>query len=143
MPGDLFSALADEVAEARSSASRRRLDDFVERLVREDPHFNSDGISFWRVVERGATRLRIAGNIWHIAQTIHAFWLDLERQAPGSDELHYSFYFDVVPGPGSPRRIDLVAESIDYADEAEWRVVATGSAHVRPDGSLVVNAPTT
>jgi hypothetical protein len=91
-----------------------------------------------RVVEHGATEARIAGNIWDICQSLHAFWLELERQNPESDELQWSFYFDAVPGPRGPRRIDLVAEAIDRADQTEWRVVVTGTAHLGSEGMVVM-----
>jgi hypothetical protein len=96
----------------------------------------SDGISAWRVVERGPTRVRLAGRIHEISQTVSSFWLDLERDGKRPEQVHWTLYFDVVPGPRSPRRADIATDLIGAPEEAEWRVTRMGVATVQ-DAVLV------
>lgn len=92
----------------------------------------SDGISYVRVVEHAPERVRFGGLIWEITdQTVHPFWLDLERR---DERVAWALYYDVVAT--SPRRTRDAIRVIDRAGEAEWRVTLTGSAVVR-DGVLV------
>jgi hypothetical protein len=37
-------------------------------------------------------------------------------------------YFDIVPGPKSPRRTAIRIEVIDVPEQAEWRVAFMGTA---------------
>lgn len=101
--------------------------------VWEDPGV-SDGISYVRVVEHEPERVRLGGLIWEITdQTVHPFWLDLERS---DDRVAWALHYDIVAS--SPRRARDAIHVIDRAGETEWRVTLAGSAAVR-DGALVAD----
>jgi hypothetical protein len=89
----------------------------------------SDGISFWRVVERSPTLVRICGRIYEISQNVYSFWLDLERDKERPEQINWTLYFDIeLPGSWSPRRAAMVIEVIDVPEQAEWRVALMGTA---------------
>ncbi len=100
---------------------------------------NSDGISAWRVVERGPTRVRLAGRIHEISQAVSSFWLDLERDGERPEQVNWTLYFDIVPGPRSPRRADVATDLIDVPEAAEWRVMRMGTAVVHD--TVLVTGP--
>jgi hypothetical protein len=91
----------------------------------------SDGITFWRVVERDPTRVRFSGRIYEIAQVVHSYWLDLERDKERPEQVNWTLYFDIIPGSWSPRRTSMAAEVIDVPEQAEWRVALKGAAMVQ------------
>jgi hypothetical protein len=100
----------------------------------------SDGVEFCRVVECNPTRVRLSGRISEISsQTVHTFWLDLERDVGRPEEVNWTLYFDIIPGAWSPRRISTIAEAIHAPEQAEWQVTLKGSAVVQA-ATLVVES---
>lgn len=96
----------------------------------------SDGIEHVRLVEYRPDRVRVCGRIFQIDQSLHSFWLDLEREGSGIG-VTWSLYFDVVAN--SPRRRRNAIDTYDHANEIDWRVALAGNAEVR-DGALVVTS---
>src|SRR5215813_12903929 len=131
----LFILLPEEDADAY------KLEVFIaDALYRADiwdSYRASDGITFWRVVERDPTRVRLSGRIYEISQVVHTFWLDLERAKGRPERVNWTIYFDIIPGSWSPRRISMAAEVIDVPEQAEWQFVIKGSAVVQA-ATLVV-----
>lgn len=126
------------------NAAADKLDNFIaDALYRADIWDSwsaSDGVEFCRVVERNPTRVRLSGRIWEISsQTVHTFWLDLEKDVGRPDEVNWTLYFDIIPGAWSPRRISTIAEVIDVPEQAEWRVALKGAAMVQA-ATLVVES---
>ena len=99
----------------------------------------SDGISFWRVVEHGATRVRLAGRIWEISQELRSFWLDLERDGQRPEQVNWTLSFDSVPSRMSARHASDAIDIIDVPEQADWRVTLMGTAEVQ-DGMLVARS---
>ncbi len=84
----------------------------------------SDGIGAYRFVERTATRARIVGRIWTIADQVeHHFWLDLER---GEDALVWSLHFEVDPDGRSERRMRHMVDALEDGDQVRWLHEARG-----------------
>jgi hypothetical protein len=88
----------------------------------------SDGVSFWRVVERSPILVRIGGRIHEISQVVNSFWLDLERGKERPEQVNWTLYFDILPGSRSGRRAAMMIEVIDVPEQAEWRVALMGTA---------------
>jgi hypothetical protein len=93
-----------------------------------DSPSTSDGITFWRVVERDPTCVRFSARIHELAQEAHTFWLDLERDKGRPDQVNWTLYFDIIPGAWSPRRISTIAEAIEAPEQVDWRVRIKGDA---------------
>jgi hypothetical protein len=93
----------------------------------------SDGIAHIdRVFDRGPEGLGVCARIYEIAdQTLHTFWLELERDVGG---ISWSLYFDPI---GTSPRDHNVVPNHERADEVEWRATLTGEAVV-VDGALFV-----
>jgi hypothetical protein len=111
--------------ETNQEISRQELESFIgERLtdagVWKAPR-TSDGISLLREVERAVALVRFCGQIWQIDQTLHTFWLDVERV---EQELRWTLYFD--PIIDSPRRARNAAYSVTGPEVVEWRVTVSG-----------------
>lgn len=107
-------------------------DRLVEAGVWESPR-TSDGIVSLRVVECEPNCLCVCGRIHEIDQTLHSFWLDLTCEASGS-RVNWAVYFD--PIASSPRRERNAIDTVDRAEDLDWRVALAGLADVR-DGALV------
>jgi hypothetical protein len=88
----------------------------------------SDGVTFWRVVERSPILVRIGGRIYEISQEVYSFWLDLERDQELPEQVNWTLYFDILPGSRSGRRAAMMIEVIDVPEQAEWRVALMGTA---------------
>ena len=88
----------------------------------------SDGVSFWRVVERSSILVRIGGRIYEISQEVYSFWLELERDQELPEQVNWTLYFDILPGSRSGRRAAMMIEVIDVPEQAEWRVALMGTA---------------
>lgn len=103
--------------------------------VWDDPR-TSDGIpGIARVLEHAPDRLRLRAQIYEIDdQSLHWFWLELERDAPGY-RVTWHLYFDVVAS--SPRKARNAIDTYERAEDIEWRVRLAGEAEVR-DGALTV-----
>ena len=126
------------------NAAADKLDNFIaDALYRADIWDSwsaSDGVEFCRVVERNPTRVRLSGRIWEISsQTVHTFWLDLERDVGRPEEVNWTLYFDIIPGAWSPRRISTIAEAIEVPEQVEWEVALKGVAMVKA-ATLVVES---
>ncbi|HYO72079.1 MAG TPA: hypothetical protein VEU33_38995 [Archangium sp.] len=134
----LFMLLPHEGSSAE--ALERFIADVLHQAGEWDTPRTSDGISAWRVVERGPARVRLAGRIHEISQAVSSFWLDIERDGEQPEQVHWTLYFDVVPGPRSPRRVDVAADLIDAPEQAEWRVTLMSTATVQ-DAVLVAGQP--
>jgi hypothetical protein len=136
----LFVLIPEEDAE---DAAADKLEKFIaDALYRadiwDDPR-TSDGITFWRVVERDPTRVRLSGRIYEISQVVHTFWLDLERDKERPEQVNWTLYFDIIPGSWSPRRISMAAEVIDVPEQVGWQFAIKGSAVVQA-ATLVVDS---
>jgi len=85
----------------------------------------SDGISALRTLEKNQSRARFCGQIWHIDQTLHTFWLDIESS---NDHIDWTLYFD--PIEDSPRNARNLVHSLSRPDEVDWRVTLSGRLRV-------------
>ena len=110
------------------------LDLFISERLYEANVCASDGISWLRIVEREPERVRVCGRIYAIEQTLHVFWLDLERE-PSGIGVTWVLYFDVVAD--SPRRTRNAIDLHSHANEIDWRITLAGRGEVR-EGTLVV-----
>jgi hypothetical protein len=88
----------------------------------------SDGIPFWRVVERSPILVRIGGRIYEISQEVYSFLLDLERDKERPERVNWKLYFDIVPSTWPPHRVAMAIEVIDVPEQAEWRITLMGNA---------------
>jgi hypothetical protein len=87
----------------------------------------SDGVSSYRVVERGHTRLRACGKIWEIDQTQHVFWVDVEWDR-GTSQVVWTLFFDVDDRALTPRRARHAADVVMDPGEVGWRTTLSGRA---------------
>lgn len=99
----------------------------------------SDGISAIRVLERGPDTLRVAGHIWEINQSLHAFRLELER-TDLADRFGWVLHFDVIET--SARRARDALSNHQSAAEIEWRAKLEGDAIVIDDTLTIVAGST-
>lgn len=90
----------------------------------------SDGIHSVRVLEDASDKLRVCGRIWEIDQSLHSFWLELERDG-AADRFAWFLYFDVIET--SARRARHAHESHDNPEDIEWRARVVGEATVQVD----------
>lgn len=86
----------------------------------------SDGITSHRVVERAPDRVVLCGTICTIEQTLHPFWLIVERDRAAPDRPTWSLFFDVDTTLVSPRRA-RDAVQVSRPDELHWRVTLSGA----------------
>ena len=85
----------------------------------------SDGISRLRIVQRDPDRVVIAGEIWRIEQTIHAFWLVVTADPDGGAP-SWVLHFDV----DRARVTESAARgAIEGAgpDELAWRITLSNA----------------
>jgi hypothetical protein len=100
----------------------------------------SDGINgIERVLERGPDVLRAHGKIWEIDQSIHAFWLEIER-AGTSDRFVWRLYYDVIAS--SERRARDAPSNHDRPEDIEWRARLEGDATVQDSVLAIVPGST-
>lgn len=109
---------------------REPLESFVSHRLHEAGVWSSprvsDGVSSYRLVERGAGRMRLCGQIWEIDQTQHWFCIDVEWQEGTPPTAIWKLFFDVDDTDMSPRRARLAIDSIDDPAQVQWRVALTG-----------------
>jgi hypothetical protein len=123
-----------EFFDTQHEISNSQLESFLgDRLheagVWESPR-SSDGISALREIERTSVRARLCGQIWEIVeQSLHAFWLDVERSA---DDVRWTLYFGAIVD--SPRRARNAAYALSDPGEVEWNVTLSGSFKAGFDG---------
>lgn len=65
--------------------------------------------------------MRLCRQIWEIDQTLHTFWLNVERV---DQELQWTLYFDAIID--SPRRARNAGYAPSRAEVVEWRVTSLG-----------------
>ncbi len=104
------------------------LDRLLSRLLSE----RFDGVTAYRVIERGPTRVRLRGKVIRIEQTLHAFWLDVERDAAAPGRLHWTLYFDIDPTGLGERRVRNLIDAIDEPGQIAWRTTLRGSEQAEP-----------
>jgi hypothetical protein len=119
--GSLFSLESGELDALESFISERLFD----ANVWESPR-TSDGIEQLRIVEREPERLRVCGRIFAIDQTLHCFWLDIERSDGG---VTWALYFEAITE--SPRRERNAIATIVRHQDIVWQVALSGHAQVR------------
>lgn len=86
----------------------------------------SDGIpTVDRVLERGPARLRVCARIYTIDQTLHPFWLEVERD-PSGERATWILYLDVVER--SERQAQRALATCDRPEDLAWRVILAGEA---------------
>lgn len=109
---------------------REPLESFISHRLHEAGVWSSprasDGISSYRVVERGPGRVRLCGRIWEIDQTQHSFCLDVEWQEEAQSGAIWRLFFDIDDTAMSPRRARLAIDAIDDPTQVQWRVALTG-----------------
>jgi hypothetical protein len=109
----------------QTEVSRSELESFIGNRLADagawDAPRTSDGISVLCEIERTDFVARFCGQIWSIDQTLHTFWLDIERS---HDELGWTLYFDSLID--SPRRARNAGYALTRPDEVEWRVTLSG-----------------
>jgi len=94
----------------------------------------SDGVlEIERVGEQEPEGLRARGKIWQIDQSLHGFWLEIERAA---DRFEWRIYYDVIAS--SERRAWGALSSHERAEDIEWRVTLAGEATVGGNALVVV-----
>jgi hypothetical protein len=118
----LSSASASDLSETVGQFIAHRL---AEASVWASPRV-SDGVASCRVVEQGAERCRVCGCIWHVDQTKHAFWLDVERGDASRRGAAWTLYFDIESGSVNARRARNAIDVIRDPSELEWRLTLTG-----------------
>jgi hypothetical protein len=79
----------------------------------------SDGIPSYRVLEQGLTRVRVCGQIWQIDQTVHLFWLDIERRA-APESSTWTLHFDIDATSMSARRARQAFDVIQDPADITW-----------------------
>ena len=88
----------------------------------------SDGVTTYRVVERGPARLRLCGQIWEISQMQHSFWVNIEWDHGTQSGANWTLFFDIddtAIGAGRARNaIDVMQDP----GEVQWRIRLTGRA---------------
>jgi hypothetical protein len=107
-----------------SEVSRSELESFIGNRLADAGVWDartSDGISLLREIERTDVLARFCGQIWSIDQTLHTFWLDIERLR---HELDWTLYFDALID--SPRAARNAGYALARPDEAEWQVTLSG-----------------
>lgn len=85
-----------------------------------------DGVEHVRFVERGPLRAQVCGKMWELPDsTLHVFWLDVARDAPGAPArwtLYYDLDSSTVPQRFARDAADLLASPRD----ASWLVTLSG-----------------
>jgi hypothetical protein len=95
----------------------------------------SDGVNaIERVLERGLDVLRGCGTIWEIDQSLHAFWLEIERTG---DRFAWRLYYDVIAS--SERRARNAMSNHDRPEDLEWRATLAGEATVEGNALTLVS----
>lgn len=113
----------------REGDLREALESFISDRLHEAGVWSSprvsDGVSSYRVVERGPGRIRLCGRIWEIGQTQRSFCVDVEwhDDPPGAI---WKLFFDIDDVAMSPRRARLAIDAIDDPTHVPWRVALTG-----------------
>ncbi len=88
----------------------------------------SDGIKRVRVVEFEPACVRVCGWIYEVDQTLHSFWLDLQREGSGTS-VAWALYFNVIAS--TPRQTRDAIDLYDRAEQLEWQVALVGCAEVQ------------
>jgi hypothetical protein len=88
----------------------------------------SDGVSSYRVVERGPKGMRLCGWIREIDQTQHSFLVDVKWEREDQSGGNWKLFFDVDDTAMSPRRARLAIDAIEDPSQVPWRVELTGRA---------------
>jgi hypothetical protein len=100
----------------------------------------SDGIdAVHRVFERAPDVVRVCGRIWHIAQTLHTFWLEVVRDSE-QDRFGWFLYFDVAET--SARRARNALDNHEIPDDIEWHSKLAGEAGVQDDALVIIPGST-
>jgi hypothetical protein len=111
---------------------REALESFISQCLHEAGVWASpcvsDGVSSYRVIERGPHRTRICGRIWEIDQTQRSFCVEVERQDGNPRGAIWKLFFDIDDTQMSPRRARLAVDVIDDPTHVQWRVALTGRA---------------
>ncbi len=114
----------------------RVLEDIVTRVLYRRDVWEwgaSDGLVSYRVTEHSPTRVRLRGKIIEITkQTLHAFWLDVDRDDAAPGRLHWTLYFDIDPTGLSERRVRNLIDAIDEPGQIAWRTTLRGSEEADP-----------
>lgn len=85
----------------------------------------SDGIRRLRIVQRDRGRVVIAGEIWRIEQTVHAFWLTVTADPVGTSPT-WVLHFDVDRDRVGDRAARGAIEG-DSPDALPWRVTLSNA----------------
>lgn len=81
--------------------------------------------------------IRIRGRIYELEdQTLRVFWLELAHEARGAGLVRWTVYYDQLPPPG--RRARFPPSPPTHAEDATWRVVASGLAELEGAALRVV-----
>jgi hypothetical protein len=101
--------------------------------VWESPRTSDGIVAIERVGEQGPEALRARGQIWEIDQSLHAFWLEIER---AGDRFAWRLYYDVIAS--SERRAWDALSSHERAEDIEWRAAIAGEATIEGDALVFV-----
>ena len=99
----------------------------------------SDGVASFRVVEQSAGRLGVCGRIWDIGQTVHSFWLVIERDPLEPTRVTWTLYFEPDVTMLSPRQARDAIDAINEPADVPWQHTLKGHAAIA-GGALVASA---
>ena len=87
----------------------------------------SDGVASYRVIEQSPSRIRICGKIWTIDQTLHLFYVDVERR-DGADGpgWHWDLHFDIDIASSGKGATNRGMDAIRAPDDVTWVVNLSG-----------------
>jgi hypothetical protein len=87
----------------------------------------SDGIASHREIERTPDLLRVCGEVWHIDQTRHTFWLDVTWEHGPQYRATWTLFFSIDTTGMTPRRARQAIEVIQEPEQVSWRATLTGN----------------
>ncbi len=86
----------------------------------------SDGVPWYRPVERTEARVRVCGRIFTIGQVEYTFWLDAERPAGDGTDGQLTLWFDADTSALAPRAARSILELIREPSDIAWNVTVPG-----------------
>lgn len=99
----------------------------------------SDGVAAFRVVDRSADRLSVCGRIWDIGQTVHPFWLVIERNPLDPTRVTWALYFEPDVTMLSTRQARDAVDAISDPRDVPWHHTLGGEGS-SAGGALVATA---
>ncbi len=86
----------------------------------------SDGVPWYRAVERTDARVRVCGRLFTIGQVEYMFWLDVERSPDNEKDGRVTLWFDADVSALSPRAGRSILELLRDPADIAWKVNVPG-----------------